>query len=135
MKILRTPRNVGSVIISYVDGSVKVRYNCHITGKYKGSGHKDCNINVKLSHKIPILFHNLKNYDFHLIMEKLSKFSLKTNVIPNGLRKCISFSINDRLIFIDSFQFLSSSLDDLVGNLGKGDFKYLSHEFDNNVFD
>ena len=32
-----------------------------------------------------------------------------------------------------SFQFLSSSLDSLIKNLSKGDFKYLSKEFDNNA--
>ena len=48
---------------------------------------------------------------------------------------CISFSINNKLCFIDSFQFLSSSLDSLVKNLSKDDFKYLSQEFDNNVLD
>ena len=47
----------------------------------------------------------------------------------------MSFSINNKLSFIDSFQFLSSSLDSLVKNLGKDDFKYLSQEFDNNVLD
>ena len=39
------------------------------------------------------------------------------------------------LSFIDSFQFLSSSLDSLFKNLNKDDFKYLSQEFDNNVLD
>ena len=39
------------------------------------------------------------------------------------------FNINSKLIFIDSFQFLSSSLESLVKNLGKDDFKYLSQEF------
>ena len=34
-----------------------------------------------------------------------------------------------------SFQFLSSSLDSLVRNLSKYDFKYLSQQFDNNVLD
>ena len=33
---------------SYVDDDVKVRDHCHITGKYRGSGHRDCNINVEL---------------------------------------------------------------------------------------
>ena len=47
----------------------------------------------------------------------------------------MSFSINNKLSFIDSFQFLSSSLDSLVKNLAKDDFKYLSQEFDNNVLD
>ena len=45
----------------------------------------------------------------------------------------MSFAINYRLGFIDSYQFLSTSLDSLVKNLGKNDFKYLSQEFDNNV--
>ena len=45
----------------------------------------------------------------------------------------MSFNINNKLIFIDSFQFLSFSLDSLVENLSKDDFKYLSQEFDNNL--
>ena len=47
----------------------------------------------------------------------------------------MSSSINKKLIFIDSFQLLSSLLDGLVKNLGKDDFAYLSQEFDNNVLD
>ena len=45
----------------------------------------------------------------------------------------MSFIINDKFSLIDSFQFLSSSLDSLVEDLSKDDFKYLSQEFDNNV--
>ena len=47
----------------------------------------------------------------------------------------MSFSINTKLSFIDSFQFLSSSLDSIVKNLCKADFKDLGQEFDNNVLD
>ena len=47
----------------------------------------------------------------------------------------MSFSINNSFSFIDSFQFLSSSLDSLVKNLDKDDFKYLRQEFDNKVLD
>ena len=68
-------------------------------------------------------------------MQELSKFNLKINVIPNRLRKKLSFSINNKLSSIDSFQFLSFSLDSLVKNLGKDNFKDLSQEFDNNVLD
>ena len=69
-------------------------------------------------------------------MQELGKFSLKINVMPNGLEKYISFSINNKLSFIYSFQFLSSSLDSLVKkNSSKDDFKYLSQEFDNNILD
>ena len=66
-------------------------------------------------------------------MQKLAKFILKINVIPNGLERYISFTINSILSFIDSFQFLSSSLDSSVKSLNKADFKYLSQEIDNNV--
>ena len=68
-------------------------------------------------------------------MQELGKFNLKINVIPNGLEKYTSFSINNKLIFFDSFQFLRFSLDSSVKNLDKSDFKYLSQEFDNNVLD
>ena len=126
MKILRTPLNVGSVtMITLV---IKVRDYCHITGKCTGSVHRDCNINLKLNHKIPVVFHNRKNYDSHLIMQELGKFNLKLNVIPNGLEKCMNYTINNKLSYIDSFQFLSSSLDSLVKNLNED-------EFDNNVLD
>ena len=108
----------------YIDTNVKVRDHCHITVKYRGSAHRDCIINVKLNQKIPVVFHNLKNYDSHLIIQELGKFNLKINAIPNGLEKYVSFSINNKLSFIDSFQFLSSSLESLVKNLGKDDFKY-----------
>ena len=88
---------------------------------------------VKLNHKILAVIHNLKNYDLHLIMQELDKFNFKINIIPNRLEKYLSFSINKKLSFFVSFQFLSSSLDSFVKNLNKVDFKYLSHEFDNNV--
>ena len=78
--------------------------------------------------------HNLKT-DSHLIMHELGKFNLKINVIPNGLEKYMIFSINNKLSFIETFQFLSSSLDSLVKHLSKDDFKYLSPEFDNNILD
>ena len=43
----------------YVDNDVKVRNHCHITGKYRGSAHRDYNINLKSNHKILVVFHNL----------------------------------------------------------------------------
>ena len=67
-----------------------------------------------LNSKIHIVFHNLKNYDLHLIMQELGKFNFKINVIPNGLEKYMSSSINNKLIFIDSFLFLSYTLGSLV---------------------
>ena len=119
----------------YIDNDVKIRDHCHITGKYRGSAHRDCNINLKLNQKIPITFHNLKNYDSHLIMQELGKFNLEISVVPNELEEYMSFTTNNQLSFVDSFQFLSSSLDSLIKNLNKDDFKYLSQEIDKNKLD
>ena len=70
-----------------------------------------------------------------LFCKKLGNLSLKINAISNGLEKYMSFNIVNKLIFIDSFQFLSSSLDNLVKNLDKYNFKYFSQEFDNDFLD
>ena len=68
-------------------------------------------------------------------MQQLGKFNFIIKIIPNGLEKCMSFSSNNKLTFIDSFQFLSYSWKSLVKNLGQFDFKYLSQEFDSKVLD
>ena len=47
----------------------------------------------------------------------------------------MSFSFNNKLLFFDSFQFLSFSLDNLVKNLGEIDFKCLSQVLDSEVLD
>ena len=61
-------------------------------------------------------------------MQELGKFNLKVNVIPNGLGKYMSFSIDKKLSLIDSFQFINCSVDSLVKNLAKNYFKYLSQD-------
>ena len=45
-----------------------------------------------------LIFHNLKNYDCHLIMQELDNFNLKINDILNGLEKYMTF----RVIIIES---------------------------------
>ena len=96
---------------------------------------RDCNIKIKSNHKIPLVFPNLQNYDSHLTMQKLGKFNFTINVIPNRLEKYMSFNFNNKLIFIDNCQYLSSSLGSLVKNLSKDDLKHLSQEFDSDVLE
>ena len=104
----------------------KVKDHCNITGKYRGSAHWSCNVNLKLNRKVSVIFNNLRGYDSHLIMQEINKFDIELNVIPNGLEKYTAFTINNNSVFIDSMQFMNSSLNELVKNLSGNDFKYLS---------
>ena len=107
----------------------KVRDHCHVTGKFRGAAHWDCNINFQFTKKVPVIFHNLEGYDIHLIFNELDKFDVKISVIPNGLEKYMAFFWNKKIVFIDSMQFMNSGLDKLVKNLSGKDFKYLVEEF------
>ena len=87
------------------------------------------NANFKITKKVPVTFHNLRGYNSHLIIKEISNFNASVDVIPNGLEKYMAFIINKNLVFVDSMQFMNSSLDSLIKNLVDGDFKYLSGEF------
>ena len=82
-----------------------------------------------MTKKVSVIFHNLRGYESHLIMQEIDKFDVKISVISNGLEKYMAFTINKNLVFIDSMQFMNSSLDELVKNLSDKVFKYLSQEF------
>ena len=107
----------------------KVRDHYHVTGKFRGAAHWSCNVKFQLTKKVPVIFHNLRGYDSHLIFCELDKFNVKIDVIPNGLERYMAFFINTNLVFIDSMQFMNSSLDKLVKNLSDEGFKYLVEEF------
>ena len=106
-------------------------------GKYRGATHAKCNINYFCNRYLPVVFHNLKGYDSHFIIRKAYDIAKrmghpKISAIPNSYEKFMSFEIGS-LKFIDSFQFMASSLENLVDNLyekGTGN-KYKN--FDNQV--
>ena len=41
----------------------KVRDHCHVTGKLRVAAHESCNLNLKLTKKVSVIFHNLGGYD------------------------------------------------------------------------
>ena len=71
----------------------------------------------------------MRGYNSHLIFNELDKFDAKISVIPNGLEKYMVYFLHKNLVFIDSIQFMNSSLYKLVKNLSDKDFKYLIEEF------
>ena len=130
----------------YTSEDIRVRDHCHITGKYRGSAHQDCNLKLTINPekiKIPVIFHNLKGYDSHLIMQEIGAIvknhtyknkkgeekQMNINAIPNNMEKYMAFMLGNHLNFIDSFQFMSSSLDKLASNLPREAFKYTSEQY------
>ncbi|XP_066931708.1 uncharacterized protein [Clytia hemisphaerica] len=103
---------------------IKVRDHNHVTGKYRGPAHSICNLQLRINPKkikIPVVFHNLKGYDSHLILSAIKPEHGKTFCIPQSSEKYIGFSIGD-ITFIDSFQFMPSSMAKLASNLAKDQF-------------
>ena len=88
---------------------------------------------------LPVLFHNLKCYDAHFVIKHFQRKYLETTdengkvtyeddvtVIPLNGQKYLQFEVG-KLRFLDSFQFMSTSLDELVSLLHKSDKSQFVH--------
>ena len=111
----------------YTDKDVRVRDHCHITGKFRGSAHQECNLKLRIKPediKVLVIFYNLRGYGSHFIMQQIGEIAKKhvyrnkkgekqdldINAIHNNMEKYMAFMLGKHLTFIDSFQFMSSSL-------------------------
>ena len=129
----------------FKEGNRKVRDHCHYSGIYRGATHSLCNLQYKIPSYIPVVFHNLLGYDAHMFIKELANCGSRMGVITKNKEEYISFSINvevnkyiDKngeekskeieLRFIDSFKFMSSSLDSLVNNLARGNNEFFGFE-------
>ena len=104
--------------------------HCHISGKYLGAAHNECNLKRRTEYIIPIFIHNLSRYDAHMIITSLHEFGEGSiECIPLTEEEYISFSKriyidnnSERRLtitykFIDSYRFMQSSLDEQSSNL------------------
>ena len=99
-----------------------VKEHCHITGRYRGAAHNACNQKLRIKPKtdqIPIVFHNLRGYDAHHLMQAMSNLQKEVKCVANNMEKYITISV-DGLRFIDSLNFLQGSLDSLVKVIVEG---------------
>ena len=126
----------------------KVRDHCHYTGRYRGAAHRNCNLQYKIPSYIPVVFHNLSGYDAHLFIKESAASKpggVKMDVIAKNKEDYITFLIRvavDKYIdkngvekekeielrFIDSFKFMSSSLDSLTTSVVRGGKKLFGFE-------
>ena len=129
-------------------GGDRVRDHCHLTGKYRGAAHNNCNLRMRTPEFVPVLFHNLEVYDSHLFIKNLGLLGEKIRCIPKTDEKYISFSkdavmetivdeegekheVTLEIRFHDSLKFTIKSLDDLVKGLGPDQFNTLEKEMGN----
>ncbi|XP_073831535.1 uncharacterized protein [Musca autumnalis] len=167
-------------------GGDRVRDHCHLTGKYRGAAHNQCNLKYQVPKFIPIFFHNFSGYDCHLFFKELAEFGGEIKVIPQNKELYISMSYfinmkkdeptdttnsnstvvvdeeeetsdeeyseeeeeggedNEKdkkkkkkrqnrleLRFLDSFRYMSTSLDKLAKNLPKDAFHAVKAHFPN----
>ena len=120
----------------------KVKDHCHYTGRFRGAAHNSCNLKYKKPNLIPVVFHNLSGNDSHLFIKNLGFTDGNIDCIPNNEEKYISFTkntvtgsytnkegkdkpIKHKIRFIDSFKFMSDSLESLVNNLPDDAFNNL----------
>jgi hypothetical protein len=77
---------------SYTPENHKVRHHCHITGEYIGPTCNNCNLQLKprhvssgsgcrthTEHFIPVVLHNLKNYDSHILLKEFKRIAAEPN--------------------------------------------------------
>src|SRR6218665_1800992 len=115
----------------------KIRHHCHVSGNFLSALCNNCNLQMKfkkrikgrddVNYLIPVVFHNHRGYDSHVILKNLSRFFAPNDVfvIANNMEKYLAFEV-DGLRFLDSLQFLNCSLDTLVKNSSKdGEDKFI----------
>lgn len=115
----------------YSKSDIRVRDHSHVTGKYRGSCHRNCNLNLKVKKVLPIIIHNLKKYDNHIIIQGFNQIPEEIQIIPINSEQYISIQFG-AIKFLDSLQFLNASLSNLVSNLlgsSKNNFKILTEVF------
>ena len=52
-----------------------MRDHCHLSSKFRGAAHEDCNLKYKVPTFFPVIFHNLSHYDSHLFIKTLGNNS------------------------------------------------------------
>lgn len=104
-----------------------VRHHNHLTGEIIGPACNSCNLSCKQATFTPVIFHNLKSFDAHILCESIGTFKdCKLKCIAQNTEKYVSFSL-DNLRLIDSLQFLPTSLENLVENLAQDGLQAFPH--------
>ena len=105
--------------------------------EYRCAAHRICNSEYSAPKKIPIVFHNRSNYDYHFLIKKLAEeFKKHFTCLGENTEKYVTFTvlikkevtridkngeeITKNISYIDSARFIASSLSNLVSTFSQG---------------
>ena len=132
-----------------VERTARVIHHCHLSGALIGVAHSKCNLRARTTNFLPVFWHNLSRHDAHHIPKHLKlKVSEELSAIAKTDETFISFSVNmpvgsytkkcgktvklfQTMRFLNSYQFVSHSLDNLAKTLKTGGFLLLKEFFSN----
>ena len=81
-------------------GEDRVRDHWHLSGKFRGAAHEIYNLKYKVPKFVPVVFHNLSDYDSHLFIKTLGNSEWDISCIPNNEENYISFT---KQVIVDKF--------------------------------
>lgn len=125
-------------------GDDRVKDHCHLTGTFRGAAHNLCNLDAGIAEKsdrwrkIPIVMHNFKGYDAHLIMQGIGQQVVDQQyragnaaVLAQSMEKYKKLSV-DGFNFIDSNEIMPGALSSHLSNLPDSDKVILQSLVNNN---
>ena len=105
------------------------------SGRIRGNACNRCNLQLREANFLPIVFHNLSNFDGRFIISAVSKHGYKNvRVLPQSVDTYVSIMIG-KCRYLDSKRFLNASLETLVESAasesGPECFRYLAKHVPN----
>ena len=105
----------------------KTRDHSHYAGEYRGAAHSICNLKYSVPTKIPLVFHNESNYDYHFIIKELAEeFKKQFTCLGKNSEKYITFTVAIEkacssqilsIIFLKEFKELNVNTDMIIKNV------------------
>jgi len=95
----------------------------YVGGVFRGAANNECNLNYMCLRTIPVAFHNMSNYDAHIIIKDIAHCAEGSiHIILENTEKYIAItkSVDDSTVkfrFIDTFRLMASSLEKLASYL------------------
>ena len=71
----------------------KVRDHCHYAGTYRGAAHSICNFKFNLPNEVPVVFHNVSDYNCFIVKELANESEGQFECLGENTEKYKKFSV------------------------------------------